>query len=105
AAEFVSSRGEPPYGWLVYARLGDLYIEKERYQDAAQAYETFVERHPVDANAPLLQVRAIEAYRKGGFASLVLSGKQQFVERYGLGAPFWQGREPAQYPQVVAELK
>ncbi len=105
AGEFVGRRGSPPYSWLIYARLGDLYLEKERFQDAAQTYEAFVKRDPIDPNAPLLQVRAIEAYRKAGFASLVLSGKQNFVERYGFGAPFWEGRDPKQFSQVVAELK
>lgn len=103
--EFVRSRGDPPYSYLLYTALGDLYIGKERYQDAAQTYEAFVRRDPIDANAPLLQVRAIEAYRKGGFASLVLVGKQSFVERYGFGSPFWEGRERAQFPAVVAEIR
>ncbi len=102
---FVANRGNPPYSYLLYSALGDLYISKERYQDAAQTYEAFVKRDPIDANAPLLQVRAIEAYRKGGFSSLVLTGKQNFVERYGFSGPFWVGRERAQFPAVVAELK
>ncbi len=103
--EYVAARGIPPYSYLLYSSLGDLYITKERYQDAAQTYEAFVKRDPIDPNAPLLQVRAIEAYRKGGFASLVLTGKQDFVERYGFGTPFWAGRERAQFPAVVTELK
>jgi TolA-binding protein len=103
--QLVAARGTPPYSYLLYSALGDLYITKERYQDAAQTYESFVKRDPIDPNAPLLQVRAIEAYRKGGFASLVLTGKQDFVERYGFGTPFWAGREPKQFPAVVVELK
>lgn len=102
---YVAARGTPPYSYLLYSNLGDLYITKERYQDAAQTYEAFVKRDPIDPNAPLLQVRAIEAYRKGGFASLVLTGKQDFVERYGFGTPFWAGRDPKQFPAVVTELK
>ena len=35
-------------------------------------------------------MRTIEAYQKGGFASLVLEGKQAFVERYAFGSAFWQ---------------
>ena len=57
--EFVAKRGNPRYSYLLYSSLGDLYITKERYQDAAQTYEAFVKRDPIDPNAPLLQVRAI----------------------------------------------
>src|SRR5450755_4607038 len=36
--------GRPPrpYSYLLYARLGDLYMEKERYTDAADSYRAFV---------------------------------------------------------------
>ena len=58
-------------------------------QDAALAFEAFAKRRPDDRFAPSLQMRTIEAYQKGGFASLVLEGKQAFVERYAFGSPFW----------------
>lgn len=98
-------RGDPPYAHLIYEALGNLYIEKERYQDAAQAYEAFAARRPDDRYAPSLQVRAIEAYQKGGFASLVIDGKQAFVERYAFGSPFWATRTPQEAPEVAAQLK
>jgi tetratricopeptide (TPR) repeat protein len=102
---FVARRGEPPYAYLLYSRLGDLYVEKQRYQDGADAYRAFVARDPADENAPSLAMQAIEAYRKGGFDQLVLDGKRDYVERYNFAGGFWQGRERAAYPQVVAELK
>ncbi len=102
---FIAHRGNPPYTWLLYSRLGDLYVEKQRYQDAAATYRAFVSRDPVDEHAPMLTNAAIEAYRKGGFADLMLDGKLEYVQRYGFGAPFWQGREHSAYPQVVQELK
>lgn len=98
-------RGDPVYAHLLYESLGNLYMEKERYQDAALAYEAFAKRRPDDRFAPSLQVRTIEAYQKGGFASLVLEGKQAFVERYAFGSPFWQRRTVAEAPEVAAQLK
>ncbi|MEZ5458431.1 MAG: tetratricopeptide repeat protein [Steroidobacteraceae bacterium] len=95
----------PRYAYLMYARLGDLYVEKQRYQDAANAYRAFVARDPNNDNAPLLAMQAIEAYRKGDFAQLVLDGKREYIERYNFASAFWQGRDRAKLPQVVAELK
>ncbi len=103
--DFVKAQGNPPYTALLYSRLGDLYVEKERYQDAATAYRAFVARAPNDESSPLLSTQAIEAYRKGGFAQLVLEGKREYVENYNFGSGFWQGRERAAYPQISAELK
>jgi TolA-binding protein len=98
-------RGDPLYAHLLYEALGNLYIEKERYQDAALAFEAFAKRRPDDRYAPSLQMRTIEAYQKGGFASLVLEGKQAFVERYAFGSAFWRERSVEDAPEVAAQLK
>ncbi len=103
--EFVKHRQPRPYYYLLYARLGDLYIEKERYTDAADSYRAFVSQDRNNEKAPLLEMQAIEAYSKGGFPDLVLQGKKEFVENYSYGTPFWQGRKPKDEPKVVAELK
>jgi tetratricopeptide (TPR) repeat protein len=103
--EFTRRRAQVPYAWLLYSRLGDLYVEKQRYQDAAATYRAFVGRDPVDVHAPALSTAAIEAYHKGGFAQLMLEGKLEYVQRYGFDQPFWNGREHHDYPTVVEELK
>ena len=89
----------------MYARLGDLYMEKERYTDAADSYRAFVSLDRNNEKAPLLEMQAIEAYSKGGFPQLVLQGKKEFVENYSYGTAYWQGRDPKSEPKVVAVLK
>ncbi len=96
--EFVKHHTPPgrpprPYSYLLYARLGDLYMEKERYTDAADSYRAFVSQDRNNEKAPLLEMQAIEAYQKGGFPQLVLQGKKEFVEDYGFGTTYWQGRD------------
>src|ERR1700691_2607889 len=108
--EFVKRHTPPgrpprPYSYLLYARLGDLYMEKERYTDAADSYRAFVSQDRNNEKAPLLEMEAIEAYQKGGFPQLVLQGKKEFVENYSFGTAYWQGRQPATEPKVVAVLK
>jgi tetratricopeptide (TPR) repeat protein len=106
---YLTKHGPAPYSWLQYAALGDLYVTKERYTDAADTYRAFGARDPDHDMAPVLQNRAIEAYKKGGFAALVLDGKREFVERYQLGSAFWVKRAPQApadaAPEVVRELK
>jgi tetratricopeptide (TPR) repeat protein len=104
-ADFVKNRKPRPYSYLLYARLGDLYMEKERYTDAADSYRAFVSQDRNNEKAPLLEMQAIEAYSKGGFPQLVLQGKKEFVENYSFGTAYWQGRDPKGEPKVVAVLK
>ncbi|HEV7432197.1 MAG TPA: tetratricopeptide repeat protein, partial [Steroidobacteraceae bacterium] len=94
-----------PYAWMLYSRLGDLYVQKERFQDAANAYRAFVARDPTNEHAPVLSNQAIDAYSKGGFADLVVEGKAEYVRTYGFNAPFWHDRDKSASPEVVAELK
>jgi TolA-binding protein len=101
----LAGRSEPAWTYLLYSALGDLYLDKERYRDAAETYEAFVAHDPVNDEAPRLQQAAIEAYTRGKFPSLVLDAKRQYVATYGLDAPFWAAREPSAYGAVVAALK
>jgi tetratricopeptide (TPR) repeat protein len=102
---FLNKRGDAPYSYLLYSHLGDLYVEKQRYQDAATTYRAYVARNPNSDYAPNLAMQGIEAYGKGGFTQLVIDGKHEYVERYNFGTAFWQGRDRAKYPKVVSELK
>jgi tetratricopeptide (TPR) repeat protein len=104
-SRYFNRRGARPYSFIAYTNLGDLYLEQERYQDAADAYHAFVDLDPYHAKAPLLQVEVIEAFKKGQFADLVLDGKEKFVETYGPGSPYWQRFTFEQQPEVVAHLK
>ena len=102
---FLSGRSNPAYAPIVYSRLGDLYVEKERFQDAAAVYRAFATREPNSEFSPGLSMQAIEAYRKGGFTELVLEGKREYVALYNYGTTFWQGRNKADYPNIARELK
>jgi TolA-binding protein len=103
--DYLDDHGNRPYAYVVFTGLGDLYIEQERFQDAADAYFAFVDREPAHSKAPLMQVEVIEAYKQGGFADLVLEAKRDFVERYAAGTEYWATRSFSEEPEVAAHLK
>jgi tetratricopeptide (TPR) repeat protein len=103
--QFLVAHDNPQYAPVLYSRLGDLYVEKERFQDAAAVYRAFATREPNSEYSPGLSMQAIDAYRKGGFTALVLEGKREYVALYNYGTPFWQGRNKADYPNIAKELK
>jgi tetratricopeptide (TPR) repeat protein len=102
---FLAGHNNPAYAPIIYSRLGDLYVEKERFQDAAAVYRAYATREPNSEFSPGLSMQAIEAYRKGGFTQLVLEGKREYVALYNYGTTFWQGRNKADYPNIAKELK
>ncbi len=104
-ADYFSKRGTRHYEHVIYDRLGRLYLDKERYTDAAQTFQSFVDSNPVDARAPAFQMRVIDAYKAGKFPTLVLEGKKNFVERYNLQGPYWQHHDRETAGEVLGFLK
>ena len=58
--QYFKQRGSRQYEELVYARLGEFYLEKERYNDAAGTYRAFLDSNPRHEQAPEFLVKTIQ---------------------------------------------
>jgi len=103
--EFFTGLGSRSYEDRVYSNLGEHYLAKLRYDDAAKTFGTFVELNPFHRSAPRFSMRVVETFTKGGFPKLVLESKREFASRYGLKAAYWQHFKPEESPEVLAYLK
>jgi TolA-binding protein len=104
-SKFFTDHGSRHYEDVVYDRLGKLYLDKERYTDAADTFRSFVTSNPIHRQAPAFQMRVIDAYQAGKFPTLVLQGKKDFVERYNLQGEYWKHHDRAEAGQVLEFLK
>jgi TolA-binding protein/LysM repeat protein len=103
--EYFSRRGKRSYEDSVYSNLGEFYLDKRRYADAAAAYSAFVDRNPYHKAAPNFHMRVIEIQEAGGFPSLVLNSKKKFARTYGLNAEYWKHFDSGERPDVLGLLK
>jgi tetratricopeptide (TPR) repeat protein len=103
--EYYSKFGNRTYEDRVYSNLGEHYLEKLRYDDAAKTYKTFVALYPFHRAAPRFSMRVIDTFTQGGFPQLVLESKRDFASTYGLQAEYWRHFKPEESPQVLAYLK
>ena len=103
--EFFSKSGPRTYEASVYSHLGEYYLEKRRYNDAALSYKSFVERNSLHKVAPYFNIRVIEIYLKGGFPKLVIDSKKDFSNTYGLNAEYWSFFDIKEFPVVLSFLK
>jgi tetratricopeptide (TPR) repeat protein len=103
--EYYSKYGNRSYEDRVYNNLGDHYLEKLRYDDAAKTFKTFVSLYPFHRSSPRFSMRVVDTFTKGGFPQLVLESKREFASRYGLKAEYWQHFKPEESPEVLAYLK
>lgn len=97
---YFNESGNRPYEPLIYLSLGRLHMEKERTKDAADTYMSYVQRYPASPLAPEFHTEAIDAYQKGGLASLVLPAKEKFVTLYGVGSAYWNQQDAVAHERI-----
>jgi tetratricopeptide (TPR) repeat protein len=103
--DYFSTSGTRSFEDRVYGNLGEYYLTKLRYDDAAKTYRAFITIHPFHRAAPRFSMRVVDTFTKGGFPKLVLESKRDFASRYGLSADYWQHFKPEESPEVMAYLK
>lgn len=103
--EYFAQYGHRGYEDRIYANLGEYYLAKRRYDDAAKAYEAFVTLYPFHRQAPRFSMREIEIFTQGNFPKLVLESKKTFASRYGLQSQYWRHYKPEDLPEVLTYLK
>jgi cellulose synthase operon protein C len=103
--EYFSTYGNRSYEDRIYSNLGEFYLSKLRFQDAAAVYDSFVELNPFHRASPHFSMRVVEIYTEGDFPRLVVESKKGFAQRYGLKAAYWQHFDVFDAPDVLSFLK
>jgi tetratricopeptide (TPR) repeat protein len=103
--EYFSTFGNRSYEDRVYRHLGEHYLAKLRYDDAAKTYNAFVALYPFHRAAPQFSMHVVDTFTQGGFPKLVLESKRDFASKYRLQSQYWQHFEPEEAPEVLAYLK
>ena len=103
--QFFGANGKRSYEDRVYRNLGEYYLTKLRYHDAAKSYNTFIAQYPLHKRSPHFSMRVIEIYETGRFPQLVLDSKKAFASNYGLSAEYWRHFDVQQSPEVLSYLK
>ncbi len=103
--KYFIANGRRNYEDRIYSHLGEFYLEKLRYNDAAAAYKTFVGLHPLHRTSPQFSMRVVEIYEAGAFPILVLESKKEFAVSYGLQSEYWRHFEVDDSPEVLSYLK
>jgi TolA-binding protein len=104
-AEYFAANGNRSYEDRIYSHLGEFYLEKLRYHDAAASYRAFVDLHPLHRSSPLFSMRVVEIFEAGAFPKLVLEPKRDFAASYGLRAEYWRHFDVDDSPHVLSFLK
>ncbi|HEX3902575.1 MAG TPA: tetratricopeptide repeat protein [Polyangia bacterium] len=87
ALDFYKGREGERHVREVFQRLGDIYFDQTKYQDAIAVYKTLLSKWPYYVDAPKVQDRIVHAYEKD--RNLVAAAK----EREALGRNYTKGSD------------
>lgn len=96
--------GDRAYEHLWYRQLGQFYVEKKLFNDAAETYKYYVAQNPQSDLAPQFSIETMAVYEQGNFPSLILPAKQDYVRHYGSSGQYWAQRKGAIGVEALAFL-
>jgi len=102
---YFDKHGKIPYESSVYKNMGNYYLEKLRYGDAATTFQAFVKRNPYNKLSPYFDIWAIDSFKTGGFPKLVIESNKNFVANYGLKSAYWTHFKITGFIEVTGFVK
>lgn len=78
----------------LYAGLAQLYLDRERINDAARTWEALTKHYPNDQRAPALLAGVVQGARDEGLTRVALEMQEQYVVRYARDGDYWQQSTP-----------
>jgi tetratricopeptide (TPR) repeat protein len=101
---YFGETGKRDYEPLLYLRLGELYLNKDRIIDGSDLFLAYTKEYPYSSHTPFFHQRAIETFQQAGYTDLVLAEKIAFVDRYDVNSEYWALQEAATQQTLTATL-
>ncbi len=103
-SQYFNETGKRDYEPLLYLRLGDLYLGKNRIIDGSDLFLAYTKEYPFSPHTPFFHQRAIETFQQAGYTDLVLDEKIAFVNRYDVNGEYWSLQEEATQQAMTKTL-
>jgi tetratricopeptide (TPR) repeat protein len=100
-----SAVGPRQYEQLNYELLADDLLKKQRYTEAADVLEAFIQRYPKSETSVLFALKKINLLTQGRFPSLVLEQQKTFIADYQLTNDYWLGKKSNTRKKAAQTLK
>ena len=92
-----------PWTKEVYERLGDIYSDNEKGEEAIQLWSMVVNRWPLDVRAPFVQEKIALQYAKMQEPEKEIAARGE-LDKFGPGSDWWKANEsnPVEQNEVAA---
>ncbi len=99
AKAFFEARGHPKYEFAVMRRLGDVYYDLTKHEDAVKTYEYVLSLQPLHPDAPLIQEKIVSAYERDRSFGKAFEAQEKLVANYSKGSEWYEKNKDN--PEVI----
>ena len=103
-SKYFNDNGKRDYEPLLYLKLGELYLGKNRIIDGSDLFLAYTKQYPFSPHTPYFHQRAIETFQTAGYSDLVLEEKIAFVNRYDVNSEYWAVQDEATQLKMTKTL-
>ncbi len=103
-SKYFNENGKRDYEPLLYLKLGELYLGKNRIIDGSDLFLAYTKQYPFSPHTPYFHQRAIETFQQAGYSDLVLKEKIAFVNRYDVNSEYWAVQDEATQQKMTKTL-
>ncbi|MBI1425480.1 MAG: hypothetical protein GC149_18750 [Gammaproteobacteria bacterium] len=94
--------------YQTYQEVSQLYIEDQRYSDAADTLESYIKLFPESSYAPVASIGILDVWRQGGFTNKLLPALDTTYAKYHPNSHHWENYRSlnkATYDNVTSSIK
>ncbi len=88
AQEFFKKTGPKPYEAEVYRRMGDIYFDQTKHNEAIEAYRLVLQKDPLNKEAPQIQQKIVQAYERDRKLEDAFAESSKLGNMFGPGTPW-----------------
>lgn len=87
--------GSREYESVLYERLGDLFVDKERFSDAVSSYRHFINKYPGHDQTPVLHNKILDTMSLARQGQMLREEKEVFIAQYNKDSDYYVEASPA----------
>lgn len=103
---YLADKASSAYFYSAYASTSDIFLEQERYSDAANLLDHFIAASPTSNQVPFAHLKKISAWGEGNFKSRFSDAVEVAYTKYNSKSSYWNShKNPAEQDKIFNALR
>lgn len=91
------------YIYYTFSTVSDVYLKQERYSDAVDTLQQFVDHYPKSSNVPYAHLKIIDIWKTSGFDKKIFSAIESFYLAYNPDSQYWKNNSDSNLEKKIQE--